>query len=173
MHLLSPLHQYGGWPDWLLHCAGCHAWYGWVWRSGGHLQLCQDPLLQTYQHDPDWSEWYSSRPTLLASVWSSLVHMYTKILFFFLYRENIRELLLLKIFSKSSGCSSFTVEDDENEITMSEQTNVMLGRNCPCWSVLVPTSSSWNCHEELVSLRKMFFLFEMVKFWNVKPKQKS
>lgn len=53
------LHQYGGRQDWLLHCAGCHAGYGWMWRSGGHLQLCQDPLLQTHQHDPDWSEWES------------------------------------------------------------------------------------------------------------------
>lgn len=52
-----PCNQHGGGQNRLLHCAGCHAGYGRVRRSGGYLQLCQDPLLQTYQHDPDWSEW--------------------------------------------------------------------------------------------------------------------
>lgn len=58
-----PCNQHGGGQDRLLHRAGCHAGYGRVRRSGGHLQLCQDPLLQTYQHDPDWSEW--ERPQAL------------------------------------------------------------------------------------------------------------
>lgn len=78
--LPSLLHQHGGRKDRLLHCAGCYAGYGRVWRSGGHLQLCQDPLLSTNQHDPDWSKWGSCfevraapltrSPDLIFTVWS-------------------------------------------------------------------------------------------------------
>ena len=47
------LWQYGGWSDGLLHCAGRDAGHGWVWGGGGHLQLREDTLLPTDQHDPD------------------------------------------------------------------------------------------------------------------------
>lgn len=45
--------QCGSRQDRLLYRAGCNAGHGRVWRSGGHLQLCEDPLLSPYQHDPN------------------------------------------------------------------------------------------------------------------------
>lgn len=45
--------QCGSGQDRLLYRAGRNAGHGRVWRSGGHLQLCEDPLLTSYQHDPN------------------------------------------------------------------------------------------------------------------------
>lgn len=45
--------QRGGRTHRLLHRAGRHVGHGRVRGRGGHLQLRQDPLLPTHQHDPD------------------------------------------------------------------------------------------------------------------------
>lgn len=52
--------QYGRRPYGLLYSAGRDVGHGGVWRCGGHLQLCEDALLATYQHDPDWGENFSN-----------------------------------------------------------------------------------------------------------------
>lgn len=53
--MVFPL-QCGGRSHRLLHCAGCHVGHGRVWGRGGYLQLRQNPLLSTYQHDSNGGE---------------------------------------------------------------------------------------------------------------------
>lgn len=59
--------------DRLLYRAWCNAGHGRVWRSGGHLQLCEDALLSSYQHDPDRGA--DAHITPCTQIWQEIWHL--------------------------------------------------------------------------------------------------
>ncbi|KAG5842984.1 hypothetical protein ANANG_G00183620 [Anguilla anguilla] len=66
--------QRRGWQDRLLHRSGRDAGHGGVRGRGRHLQLRQDPLLATHQHDPDRGAvcFHPRRPAGGLSVWGDV-----------------------------------------------------------------------------------------------------